>query len=301
VKVQREIVERPDLAPVAPAVGPFPRRAFLRTWLDALGGEVEPLTIDWDRGQLSLMRTPAGIEMMGEPDLTDYHSPLGSSGFEGAIALLLEEVGTSVELNLDSLPIEAADPLQAALTRAGLHSEKTIHETAMVLRLSRDVDEFYRSLSKRDRHELRRKRRRYESLIGPVEHVSGGRFGFEEFVRLHRMASGDKGQFMNGDRLAFFSALFEQPDWRVDYLVTPAGKAAACLFGWFDEQGYYLYNSSYDPSLQSASPGLVVLQSMIEKSIDLGLEIFDFLKGDEDYKARLGADPRPLYRLAVRT
>ena len=36
-------------------------------------------------------------------------------------------------------------------------------------------------------------------------------------------------------------------------------------------------------------------------AIKSGLRIFDFLKGDEDYKARLGAKPRPLHRLEATT
>lgn len=106
---------------------------------------------------------------------------------------------------------------------------------------------------------------------------------------------------MTDRRLAFFSRLARSPGWRVDYLQTPTGKAAACVFGWSDADGYYLYNSCFDPELQAASPGLVLLQAMIEDSIKKGLRIFDFLKGDEDYKARLGAKPRPLQRLEVTT
>lgn len=299
MKVCHDLVDRPDLEPLAPRVGPFPRAAFLRAWVDELGAEVEPLTVDWDDGQLSLMKTDLGVEMAGETDLTDYHSPLGS-GVEGAIGAMREEIGAGVDLTLDSLPEEAAEPLRNGLEENGISVNSSVHETAMVLSLPSEVDDFYHRLPKRDRHELRRKRRRYEEIVGPVVHRRGEE-GFEEFVRLHRMAPGEKGRFMTDARHNFFARLAELPGWQVDYLETPAGKAAACLFGWCDNHGYYLYNSCYDPALQSASPGLVVLQSMIEFAIHDGLSVFDFLKGDEDYKARLGAQPRPLYRLMATT
>ncbi|MGH8924062.1 MAG: GNAT family N-acetyltransferase [Acidimicrobiia bacterium] len=300
MKVHSDLVERGDLAPLAPAVGPFPGTDFLRAWLDELGEGVEPVTVDWDEGQLSMMKTDARIELMGEPDLTDYHSPLGQ-GLDEAIGFLCEEIGSGIELSFDSLPEEAAAPLLMALENAGLSSTSIVHETAMVLSLPSDRDEFYGRLPKRERQELRRKRRRYEELIGPVVHHSGGGEGFDEFVRLHRLAPGEKGQFMIGRRLAFFSRLAELSGWRVDYLATPTGGAAACVFGWSDSDGYYVYNSSYDPSLRAASPGLVLLQSMIERAIGDGLSIFDFLKGDEDYKARLGAQRRQLLRLEATT
>ncbi|HEX2420232.1 MAG TPA: GNAT family N-acetyltransferase, partial [Acidimicrobiia bacterium] len=215
-------------------------------------------------------------------------------------AFFCEEVGSGVELSFDSLPEEAAAPILSGLANAGLRSSSKVHEIAMVLSLPPDDEEFYLRLSKRDRHELRRKRRRYEEMVGPVAHRSGPE-GFEEFIRLHRLAAGEKGQFMTGPRLAFFARLAGLPGWRVDYLATPTGKASACVFGWSDGEGYYLYNSSYDPALHAASPGLVLLQAMIQKSIEEGLRIFDFLKGDEDYKARLGARPRELLRLEAIT
>ena len=300
MKVHSDLVERTDLRPMAPAVGPFPGADFLRAWLEELGEDVEPLTLDWDLGQLSLMRTSTRIELMGETDLTDYHSPLGE-GLDAAIGFLCQELGSGIDLSFDSLPEEALTPLLISFQSAGLHPSATVHETAMVLSLPADSDDFYRDMSKRDRHELRRKHRRYEALVGPVVHQSGDGEGFEEFVRLHRLAPGEKGRFMNGRRLAFFARLCELTGWRIDYLVTPTGKAAACVFGWSDGDGYYLYNSSYDPALHAASPGLVLLQSMIENSIERGIQIFDFLKGAEDYKARLGAKPRPLHRLEVTT
>ena len=37
----------------------------------------------------------------------------------------------------------------------------------------------------------------------------------------------------------------------------------------------------------------------IEFAIEEGQAIFDFLKGDEAYKFRLGAEPRPLFQVAA--
>ncbi len=39
---------------------------------------------------------------------------------------------------------------------------------------------------------------------------------------------------------------------------------------------------------------------MIEHTIEQGFGVFDFLKGDEDYKVRLGASPRPLFVIEAR-
>jgi CelD/BcsL family acetyltransferase involved in cellulose biosynthesis len=174
----------------------------------------------------------------------------------------------------------------------------TEHEVAMVLELPESVDGFYEMVGKKERHELRRKRRRYQGEVGPVEFTTewGAGFAMDEFIRLHRLSEGRKGEFMTPTREAFFRRLAGQPGWRVDSLVHE-GRATASLFAWVDGNTYYLYNSSYDPRYMHASPGMVALATMIEAAIIEEITYFDFLKGAESYKSRLGATPRPLYKI----
>ena len=50
-----------------------------------------------------------------------------------------------------------------------------------------------------------------------------------------------------------------------------------------------------------ASPGVVLFSSMIETEIERGASVFDFLKGDEPYKFRHGAEPRQLFAITGTT
>ncbi|MEA3510654.1 MAG: GNAT family N-acetyltransferase, partial [Actinomycetota bacterium] len=77
-------------------------------------------------------------------------------------------------------------------------------------------------------------------------------------------------------------------------LLSVAGTPVAAAFVFTDTDALYLYNSSYAEDASDTSPGIVLLTSMIERSIDDGVRRFDFLKGDEQYKYRLGAIDRPL-------
>jgi CelD/BcsL family acetyltransferase involved in cellulose biosynthesis len=57
----------------------------------------------------------------------------------------------------------------------------------------------------------------------------------------------------------------------------------------------YLYNMSYDLSLAAASPtgiapGVVLVSHLAEQALNSGFE-FDFLKGAQEYKLRLGGAP----------
>jgi CelD/BcsL family acetyltransferase involved in cellulose biosynthesis len=289
----------PALRPLAPAVGPFP----LATFVDAVTtfrGETVDVVGD-ERGALPLTLSEGAVRIAGHPDLTDYHSPLG--GDVTAIAdALAGMVDDGYVLDLDSLPEEACGPLAVALRTLGVDVSVEEHAVTAIVALPDSFDDYLGMLSKKQRHEVRRKRRRYEDVLGEVVHEVHHEpdWAFDEFVRLHRLSDGDKGEFMTPAREAFFARLVQLEGWRLDVLRVPeTDRAAACVVSFSDDQGLYLYNSSYDPHLSEASPGIAIVGTLIEKAIEEGLPRFDFLKGDETYKFRLGAESRPLYRISA--
>ncbi len=114
---------------------------------------------------------------------------------------------------------------------------------------------------------------------------------------MHRLAGGSKGHFMTAGMEAFFGGLHERAGAVIDMLGGDDGVPVAAAFGFEDEDGYYLYNSAYDPETSHASPGVVLVGMLIERAIEAEKRVFDFLKGDEAYKFRLGAAPRPLFEV----
>lgn len=281
-----------DLPPLAQAVGPFSSSDFLAVVTAYEGGE--PFVVSSEHGLLALTREDSMVRFAGDREVTDYHSPLGDDT-ENLIARVAED--SSVDrFDLDSLPEEAAKPLASSLTSLGWTVESRNDEMAAVLVLPESFDEYMSDVGKKQRHEIRRKRRRFQQAVGEVRHEThrGPGWALDEFVRLHHLASGDKGSFMTDERCRMFTSLLELPGWRIDLLRTPADTAAACVMGFTDTSGYYLYNSAYDPELAEGSPGVVLLGTMIEQAVEEGMPRFDFLKGDETYKFRLGARQRPL-------
>lgn len=97
----------------------------------------------------------------------------------------------------------------------------------------------------------------------------------------------------------FFWTLITSAGAAID-LLTVAGSPVAAAFDFIDGDTLYLYNSAYAEDAADASPGIMLLALMIERSVDDGLHRFDFLKGDEQYKYRLGAVDRPLLVLEGR-
>ncbi len=289
-----------DLSPVAPRVGPFPGRDWLQTWWNQRGtGEL--MLADTDDGLVALTLTDNVLEFAGEADLTDYHSPLGLDAAE-PLATLVGGLPSAVEIRLDSLPHEAAVVVGTALESVGLATTTTEHTVAAVLQLPDSFDDYLAQLGKRDRHELRRKRRRFDNELGTGTLVrQSGPDAVATFADLHRRSFGDKGEFMTADKEQFFLALHNDAGGVIDFLLDGSGRPTSAVFSFEDDAGFYLYNSAFEPEVRQLSPGNVVLSHLIERSIAERRSVFDFLKGDETYKFRLGAVPRPLFIVSATT
>jgi CelD/BcsL family acetyltransferase involved in cellulose biosynthesis len=287
-----------DLQPTAPGTGPFTGRAFLETWWRH---RAEPddqlLLVTSGDALLPLLRRHDLVAFLGEQDLTDYHSPRGRD-LTGAAQALVAAADPGWRFDLNSLPDEAATMLAGSLDAAGVKATVTGHQTAAVLTLPPSHAAYLEGLGKKQRHEVRRKRRRFAEELGEPRLVRGlGDEAVATFAAMHRTAPGEKGTFMTPRMEAFFVALGRHAGAVVDFLHGDGDVPVAAGFGLEDGDGYYLYNSAFDPAAGAASPGVVLVDLLVEQATTAGKSVFDFLKGDEDYKFRLGAVARPLYRV----
>ena len=286
------------LPPVADHLGPFPGPEFLRAVTSRGGGHPVEL-VEAEDGLLALWRPGRTVRMAGPASVTDYHSPRGN-GAQNLVAEWWRGQSKGTEVIWDSLPRRAAAVTERGLIEAGASPETEQTEVAAVLHLPSTFDDYLQMVGKKERHEIRRKIRRYQRGLGEVRLRTQNAPGraFDEFVRLHRLAGGTKGQFMDEETTSLFRQLADLRGWRVDLLEAEDGRASACVFGYSDADSYYLYNSSFDPSYSALSPGVVLLATLIRRTIEEGLTRFDFLKGEEVYKRRLGAVHRPLFTVS---
>jgi CelD/BcsL family acetyltransferase involved in cellulose biosynthesis len=291
-----------ELDPVAPRTGPFVRRAVLGAWYAHRGAAGTAMLVEGPQALLPLFAAGRSIRFLGEADLTDYHSPLGDPDSVRALtAAFFSTAAAGTEIDLDSLPSEALAPLRLGLRDAGIEARAVRHEVAAVLTLPPTFDDWLAAIGKKERHEVRRKRRRFIDELGGFElRRAAGPDAVATFATMHRAAAGDKGSFMTTEVEALFEELHRSGGGVIDVVTGDDGEPVAAAFGFEDADGYYLYNSAYDPAARHASPGIVLLAALIEQAIESGKPVFDFLKGDETYKFRHGAEPRPLYRLTAR-
>lgn len=287
-----------DLDPIADSVGPFASRRFLEVvWNHRDTAGLDLQVESSSDGAVALVTDGDRIEFAGQSNLTDYHSPLGPGGGAALARALESHQGASVYL--DSLPLEAVATVEDAVQATGGVPSTEQHETAAVLQLPATYDDWLASIGKKERHEVRRKRRRFVAEFGEIEIVPHGSEAINMFCAMHRTAQGDKGMFMTGEMQSYFEDLLDSSGATIHTLVCD-GIARASAFGFETDDGYFYYNSAYDMDAAMASPGIVLLASMIEAQIERGARVFDFLKGDERYKFKHGASPRPLYAVSGR-
>jgi CelD/BcsL family acetyltransferase involved in cellulose biosynthesis len=284
-----------DGTAVAPETGPFPFRAFLETvWKHRVDKHSTLSTFVEGEAAVAFEVTDDMVRFAGQENLTDYHSPVGGDPHQVLVAGLMAMSGR--RFRFDSLPREAADAVATSLTSLGTDFTETEHEVTAVLALPASSEDWLMGIGKKERHEVRRKRRKFEAEFGEIDVVRSGDEALDAFIAMHKTSPGDKGEFMTPAMEAFFTDLVVEAD-AIIHLLVCGGRPLAAAFGFETDAGYFYYNSALESDAAHASPGIVLFSTMIETQIERGATVFDFLKGDERYKFRHGAEPRQLYVL----
>ena len=125
---------------------------------------------------------------------------------------------------------------------------------------------------------------------------------FSDFLGLFRLNRVDKAAFMTDAKADFFRkiavAAAEEQMLRLcflDFEGRPVSAALCFNYG----STVFLYNSGYDSRFSNLNVGLVCKLLSIRDSIERGSLKYDFLKGNEIYKQRLGGHPVRLYRCEI--
>jgi CelD/BcsL family acetyltransferase involved in cellulose biosynthesis len=158
--------------------------------------------------------------------------------------------------------------------------------------------------SKQHRNRLRRATREMwdsgRAVLHRVTNLRDFERGFAIQHGLHqkrRQGLGDAGCFADRRFEAFLHEanrrLLEQGKLRLQWTEID-GEPVAFDSSYVDHEGVFVYQTAFDPAKSDLSPGRLHLQASILKAIEEGYRFFDFLRGDEPYKAHLRAKPIPL-------
>ena len=114
---------------------------------------------------------------------------------------------------------------------------------------------------------------------------------FDTFLKMFTESRDDKADFLTDERELFFRSMTESMSsagiLKLGILEIETIPAAMIMY--FDyNDNIYLYNSGFEKDYVSLSVGLLSKVLCIKDSIESGKKVFDFLKGNEVYKSRLG-------------
>ena len=259
----------------------------------------------------SLARQGRALSFVGNSETFDYNDfmirPGGEADFFATLLGWLERESWEA-LELPSL-IETSPTLEylpELARQQGYAVEISPEDVTPGLALPSTWEEYLAGLSKKNRHELRRKLRRLEAVENwrwySVREPAAVSDRLDDFLTLMRQSDPEKAAYMTEEREAFFRRVAQRTAeldlLRLYFLELDGQDVAASLC--FDYNGTrFLYNSGYNPEYGYYSVGLLLNALCLREAIELGQGYFDFLRGPESYKYHLGGQDRNIYRMVV--
>lgn len=178
-----------------------------------------------------------------------------------------------------------------------------------VISLPRDWDSFKQGLGRNKRRNIvREKKRLYENnniTFGKCRDLYEVEKELPLFFDLHQnkwISEGKAGTFASWRKRKFYELIsqrFINKNWLNMYYLRVDGKPSAYLYGFLFNHRYYGLQSAHDPAFRHLSVGTVLLYNCLEQWIEEGVQEFDTLMGQEQWKYSLGAVPTRVMRMLV--
>jgi CelD/BcsL family acetyltransferase involved in cellulose biosynthesis len=290
---------------------------WLRAWWSTFGAGWVPCLMGVRQGEDLIGIAPLRIReteasFIGDRDVCDYLDFIIAPGRgQEFFQVLIRELKQQGVRDLDLGPVRADSKVMTGLLEVAkeLECEASLEreDLSYELALPATWEEYLGRLKGTERHEIRRKLRRLREAgaieYRVIEDVRGVRKEMDEFLTLFGSNRRDKAAFMTSRRARFFRSLAEdmvKAGLLKLYFLELDAKPTAAVMCFHDDSTFYLYNNGYDNRFRSLSVGFLSKVLSIQEAIRKGKKKFDFLKGPEAYKRRLGGKPVPLYRCRLR-
>jgi CelD/BcsL family acetyltransferase involved in cellulose biosynthesis len=306
---------------------PFQTPLYNQVWWSTLGGG------EWKHGDmwvfagydqadrlvgiapLFLSRTETNdLRFIGSKEVSDYLDlivdPMHAEDFVETLLsqISLGEMAGANRLVLDNVLEDSPTiPLieQAVLAQGWQISQERV-EPAPLLMLPSSMDAYLEGIGSKQRREFRRKMRRaadyparvswrIEDQHAAIEH------DIEIFIDLMQNDA-EKRSFLTEEMKDHFRQLATvgaRAGWLHLAFLDVSGDPIFGYLNFIAQNRVWVYNSGFNPDHFAVSPGWVLMGYLIEWAIERGLEAIDFMRGDEDYKHRLGGIDRFVCRLTI--
>ena len=285
---------------------------WLETWWKEFSSEYDLLLLSIYQGNKVIGIAPLKVRekkasIIGSSDVSDFVDFIILPGREQEFFSCLFEYLSNKGISL--LDIKHVHP-ESSIYRFFVNEVENLRyeiyykqeDVSLELDLPACWNDYLASLSGKQRHEVRRKIRRLQEAGSIKYHTITDSDEvtrlLDTFFWMFAESREDKKRFLTTSRESFFRSMItrmtEQGFLKVGILELNDKPVSIIIY--FDfENKIYLYNSGYDREYRHLSVGLLLKIFCIKESIEKNKTVFDFLKGNETYKYRLGAREVPLY------
>ena len=285
--------------------------AWLQVWWEEFGDKSELYLSSIKKGEDLIGIAPLRLNgesasFIGSHDVCDFQDFIITPGYEKKFFEVL--LDNFYQQGITRLDLRSLRPDSSVLKHLMDEAREREYEVScepddisQELNLPSTWDEYLQMLKGKQRHEVKRKLRRLNEAgdinYRVVEELDSVKDVMETFLDLFRNSRSDKDVFMNPGMESFFKSLalaMAEINILRFYILELDTKPIAVVMCFDYNDTIYLYNNGYDPQFDSLSVGVNSKVLIIKDSIQKGKKKYDFLKGAETYKRRLGGQEIPL-------
>lgn len=254
------------------------------------------------------------VRCIGCEDVTDYLDVIVDEDYvEAVFRCIADHLAANRQhfdrINLCNIPEKSITrtSFAEALSLCGFSVSETQMEVCPIIELPESWDDFLGNMKKKQRHELRRKIRRIGGAPAEVDWYIVGQDTslddeLEKFLELMAASDPEKEKFLEDEQhVKFFKNFVEiahERGWLQLAFLTIGEQPAAAYLNFIYGNQVLVYNSGLNfVDFGEFSPGIVLLAYLIEHAIDNKREVFDFLRGNETYKYRMGGEDTGVFGL----
>lgn len=275
---------------------PFYTFSWHNTWFDHFGTNETLVIISHNDVIVPLSITDHVAHFTGGEEIADYLDAIGQENHKAetwklALSALKAQGATSLLLR------NIAEGATLDFFKQHKEAEVTEEDTTPTLTLPDSWDTYMTTLGRKERHEMRRKIRRFEESYQDLSFGPQAPVDIELLLTLMRKNE-DKNQFLTPEMEGFFRDLpTAAGDTLTQFTLTKKDEPIATTLAFKNNTSLLLYNSGYAPEFEGS--GWHLKAKLIEWAIVNHFTHLNFLQGGERYKYDLGAADVPVYRIGL--
>lgn len=280
---------------------PFMTYTWHAHWFSCFGSD-ERLSIlaDTDTGVIIPLSIKDAIaRFSGGAEIADYLDAVGAPNQKGKVwaqALPFLKAQGVTALSLRNIH---ADSPTLTFFRSLTGSIIKQEDTTPVISLPASFDDYLLSLDRKDRHELKRKMKKFEAEHDGImfTHAKGDSISVSVLLTLMRNDP-DKLTFLTPPMEKFFTGLpTAVSDSIMQFMLYKGDQIIATTLAFRTPDSLLLYNSGFDPAYPGS--GWYIKVKTIAWAIDQHIPTYNLLQGNERYKYDLGAKDNPVYNISL--